>query len=172
VQATPEPQRESGGCVRVAKPEKEAEARGVQPDDALAEKWHDARANARIWTPAPTVMLTRIEGHVGVEALRFYTTRADELIAKHGRLFVFHHWTGITTWEPLVRDQLRKWAAGHAGHLPGTHFLIRSRVLSMAIEVAALALGRELHAHRSEATFFAEVDRTVNQESGRRSVAP
>lgn len=110
-------------------------------------------------------MLTRIEGHVGLDALRFYTTRADELIAKHGRLFVFHHWTGIATWEPLVRDQLRKWAAGHAGSLPGTHFLIRSRMLSMAIEVAALALGRELHAHRSEATFFAELDRVVAQES-------
>ncbi|NUO50876.1 MAG: hypothetical protein HOV80_18645 [Polyangiaceae bacterium] len=137
----------------------------MQPDDALAEKWQDARAHARIWTPAPTVMLTRIEGHVGLEALRFYTLRADELIHKHGRLYVFHHWSGITAWEPLVRDQLRKWAAGHDGHLPGTHFLIRSRMLSMAIEVAALALGRELHAHRSEATFFAELDRVVAQES-------
>lgn len=133
-------------------------------DDAAAEKLTRDRETIRIWTLAPTVIVTRIEGHISVDGLRFYTTRADRLLARTGRLFVFHHWAGITSWEPTVRDELRRWAALHEGQLPGTHFLVQSRILSMAIEVAGLALGRRLHSHRTESTFFAELDRVLASE--------
>lgn len=133
-------------------------------DDATAEKLERERETIRIWTPAPTVIVTRIQGHASLEGLRFYTSRADRLLARTGRLFVFHHWAGITSWEPTVRDELRRWAALHDGRLPGTHFLVQSRMLAMAIEVAALVLGRKLHSHGTEATFFAELDRVLASE--------
>lgn len=133
-------------------------------DDATAEKLTRERETVRIWAPAPTVIVTRIEGHASLEGLRFYTSRADRMLTRSGRLFVFHHWAGITTWEPTVRDELRRWAALHDGQLPGTHFLVQSRVLSMAIEVAALVLGRRLHSHQAESTFLAELDRVLASE--------
>ncbi|MFO0548751.1 MAG: hypothetical protein U0271_10205 [Polyangiaceae bacterium] len=138
-------------------------------DDAAAEIWRGPTGQVAVWMLAPQVIVTRVDGNIQMEGLRFYTSRADRLILREGRLHVFHHWGGVTTWESDVRDELRHWAKGHEGRLVGTHFLVRSRVLSMAIEVAALALGRKLHAHRSEATFFAELENVLGK---RASVPP
>ena len=132
-------------------------------DPSAAESWEGPSGRGSVWRLREDVLATRVEGRGTAELMRFYTTRADEMLAKSPTLYVFHHWAGISSWDPEVRDELRAWAAQYGARLVGTHFLVRSAVLAMAIEVAAMAIGRKLHSHRSEATFFAALSRVLGQ---------
>ncbi|NUP10399.1 MAG: hypothetical protein HOW73_30485 [Polyangiaceae bacterium] len=137
----------------------------MQLADDAAEKWEGDGGRLWLWAVSPTVLVTRVEGYISLEGVRFYTNRADRMIARSGSLYVFHHWGGVLSWDPQARDRLRTWAGAHGKRLPGTHFLVRSRVLAMTIEVAGLALGRKLSAHRSEATFFAALAEVTAQRA-------
>lgn len=138
----------------------------LRDDDA--ERYEGPACVALAWTPAPDVIVTRFRGHADRGALSFYTTRAQRIIDEQGHIYVFHHWAEVNGWDPSVREDLRRWAADRAKALWGSHFLVRTKVLSMALQVAALALGRKLDAYNSEAHFFAALERTL----GRRDRSP
>ncbi len=142
----------------------------LDPRDAKTFELDDGRL--QLWHPQKDAIVTRAEGHGSRELLRFYTDEADLALQSSDKLYIFHHWAGITTWDPLVRDELRAWASQYGDRLAGTHFLVRSPLLAMAIEVAGLALGRKLHSHRSEAAFIAELTRVIGRRATERPKPP
>jgi hypothetical protein len=131
-------------------------------DPEAAEYREELGGLAWVWQLREDVMATRIEGFGSAQLMRFYTARADAMLERSQTLYVFHHWAGVRAWDPDVRHQLRAWAAAYGDRLVGTHFLVRSPLLAMAIEVAGMALGRKLLSHRSEATFFAALQSVLS----------
>lgn len=130
-------------------------------DPQTAESHEEPRGRVWVWKLREDVLATRIEGFGSAELARFYTARADTMLERSATLYVFNHWGGVTSWEAQVRQGLRAWAAQYGERLVGTHFFVRSPVLAMTVEVAALALGRKLHSHRSEASFYAALRRVM-----------
>src|SRR5687768_1929322 len=111
---------------------------------AEARSHRTATGELLLWRAAPRLLVTRISGEVDVEFLRFYTTHAErEMVA--GKITVFHDWAGLTTYEPAARDRLKIWGREHNADFVAVHYLVRAKVLSMVIAVAALTLGRDLH---------------------------
>lgn len=127
---------------------------------AAAEAFRAGDTEALLWTPAPALIVTCLKGHASVELLAFYTARAEREMAR-GRLTVFHDWAGLTTYDPAVRDELRRWGKLHNDRFERVEYLVRSKVVGMLISVAALTLGRELHATADRPTFLADLERAL-----------
>lgn len=129
---------------------------------ADAEVHRAAGCEVALWNPAPRVLVTSLKGHADLAALRFYTGRAEREMAL-GRLTVFHDWTGLTTYDPAVRDELRRWGKQHNDAFDLVHYLVRSKVITMLLSVAALTLGRDLHATTERPVFLAALERALGQ---------
>ncbi len=130
--------------------------------DSNAEQHDNAQTHARVWAPAPGMLVTRARGLGTLAAIRWYTARADRLMAGGQPLrAVFHHWREITSFEPEARSYLRGWAAQRSSSLGEAHYLVSSKLLAMAISTAALALGRNLRAHTDERGFEQLLDQRV-----------
>lgn len=127
---------------------------------AEAEAHRAAGTEALVWNPAPALLITCLKGHADLECLRFYTARAEREMAL-GRLTVFHDWSGLTTYDPAVRDELKRWGKAHNDAFERVQYLVRSKVISMLISVAALTLGRDLHATTERPTFLADLGRVL-----------
>lgn len=112
-------------------------------DEDKAERYEGPRMCARLWTPRPGVVVTRVSGHVDVGATHFYTRFVDQELEKHDMIQVFHDWIGIRGFDPDVRFPYRDWANRVQSRVTPT-FLVSSKVLAMALSVTALMLGREL----------------------------
>jgi len=134
----------------------------------VAFVWNSARAQvlcgqgyrAEIWNPCPGVLITRLRGFGSVECCRFYTDRA-ELEMHIGPLVVFHDWQEVQRYAPEARNHLKQWARIHNDAFGVCHYLIRSKILTMVIAVASLALGRDLIATSERAKFEAALQRSL-----------
>lgn len=110
------------------------------------ETWRSARCSIDLWVPAPDVLVTHVNGYAEWTDFRWYAQRADRIIGKGNNLYIFHDFEGMTGHDSQARTKLTEWAGSRNNFLPGSHFLIRTRMTAMAVSVAALALGRPLKA--------------------------
>ncbi|MBM4362439.1 MAG: hypothetical protein FJ104_07140 [Deltaproteobacteria bacterium] len=125
------------------------------------DRYDSGGSAARLWVPAPGVIVTRASGQGTLAALELYTRRMNQLIATGQRHDVFHHWRDVKAFDPEAREHLRTWAAAHADRLHDASYLVASRLLSMALSVAALALRRDLFVTTREGEFAARLDRAL-----------
>ncbi|MCB9700875.1 MAG: hypothetical protein H6711_03160 [Myxococcales bacterium] len=113
-----------------------------------------------IWNPAPGLLVTRIHGRASVACLRFYARRAEREMGA-GKLTVFHDWEALESYDAEARDGLKSWAKAQGDVFGPVHYLVRSKVISMLVSVAALTLGRDLHATTDRAAFLADLERAL-----------
>ena len=123
-------------------------------DIAEAESLRADGCEVLLWRPITRLLVTRVRGHATVACLRFYEDHAEREM-RSGRISVFHDWSEMTAYEPDARDELKRWARAHNDGFLGVHYLVRSKVVAMLISVAALTLGRDLHATTDRPTFLA-----------------
>ncbi|MCY0991509.1 hypothetical protein OV203_30485 [Nannocystis sp. ILAH1] len=126
----------------------------------MAFAWNDADADVYqvdgtevlLWRPAERFLITRLKGQATLGALQFYTGRAEREMSL-GRLTVFHEWAEMAGYSPSARDELKRWGKQHNDAFDHVEYLVRSKVVAMLISVAALTLGRDLHATTDEVQF-------------------
>lgn len=124
---------------------------------ATAEHFRADNCEALLWSPAPGLIVTRVKGHTNLECLQFYTQRAEREMQR-GKLTVFHDWTGMDSYEPSARDELKRWGKAHNDDFASVDYLVRSKVVAMLVSVAALTLGRDLHATTDREYFLEKLD--------------
>lgn len=124
---------------------------------SAAEHFRAGACEALLWNPAPCLLVTRVSGHASRECLEYYTHRAEREMPR-GKLVVFHDWTGMDGYDPAARDELKRWGKQHNDDFVSVDYLVRSKVVAMLVSVAALTLGRELHATTDRAHFLAKLD--------------
>lgn len=129
-------------------------------NDAEADVYRADDAEVHLWRPARGLLVTRLKGQAKAGCLAFYTGRAEREMAL-GRLTVFHDWTQMTGYEPAARDELKRWGRAHNDDFDHVEYLVRSKVVAMLISVAALTIGRDLHATTDRAAFAADLSRAL-----------
>lgn len=128
---------------------------------AGAQRYRGGAGNeAALWRPQRGVVVTRVTGHADLALLQFYALHA-ELEMQNGPLRVFHDWSGMTGYDPDVREELKRWGKLHNRDFVGVHYLVRSKVVVMLISVAALSLGRDLEATTDRAVFIRQLEATL-----------
>lgn len=130
-------------------------------DEAPTDDYETEATLARLWVPCSGVVVTRVSGVGSLEIIRVYTNRMDRLLMVRRGIRVFHHWHALTSFEPDARAHLRAWASSRKEMLADAHYLVSSKIVSMAIAAAALALGRELVGYTDEAKFTGMLDEAI-----------
>lgn len=127
-------------------------------DTARADAFKGPRSYGWLWRPAADVLVTRLVGHADLSAVSFYTERAAAVLAEGHRLHAFHDWRGLRSHDAAARDELQRFGDAEKDRIEEAHYLLESVVVSTAISVAAVALGRRLLTHGSFAAFEAALD--------------
>ncbi|MDC0717646.1 hypothetical protein [Nannocystis bainbridge] len=131
-------------------------------NDADAEVYQVGGTEVLLWRPAERFLITRLKGQATLGALQFYTGRAEREMSL-GRLTVFHEWAEMAGYSPAARDELKRWGKLHNGAFEQVEYLVRSKVVAMLISVAALTLGRDLHATTDEVQFLDDLFRALER---------
>lgn len=131
-------------------------------NDAAADVYYADGTEVLLWRPTERFIITRLKGQATLAALNFYMTRAEREMSS-GRLTVFHEWAEMSTYEPAARDELKRWGKQHNDAFDHVEYLVRSKVVAMLISVAALTLGRDLHATTDEVQFVDDLFRHLEQ---------
>lgn len=127
---------------------------------AEADVYRTEEVEAYLWRPARGLLLTRLKGQATVGCLGLYCGHAEREMA-FGRLTVFHDWAELTGYEPAARDELKRWGKLHNDDFDHVEYLVRSKVLAMVISVAALTIGRDLHATTERDKFDTDLARAL-----------
>lgn len=125
---------------------------GLRWDETHAEPF-PGDGDGAIWRPRPGLLFTRARGRVSAAMARFYIAAAQDELAGTKRLYVFHDWLEVASYETEARDLLRAFGKTVADGRLRAHYLVRSKIVSMAIQTAALVLGRELASTSQRAEF-------------------
>lgn len=134
-------------------------------DDALAERYEGPKMVGRFWIAAPGVVATRVDGHVDAGAVRFYTSRIDRLIFSGQSVRTFHDWSGITGFDPDVRQPYRAWVERRMKLLSPPQILIKSKILGMAVAATDLVLRHGVTAHTEMSPFAAALEHAIRAAS-------
>lgn len=128
--------------------------------EAEADVYREDEAEVYLWRPVRGLLITRLKGQATLGCLGFYTSRAGREMML-SRLTVFHDWAEMTSYESGARDELKRWGKDHNDDFDHVEYLVRSKVVAMLISVAALTIGRDLHATTDRAAFEADLARAL-----------
>jgi hypothetical protein len=118
--------------------------------------------STRVTWPAPSVMLTVIEGFCGDEQAAIHTREARAAYARGLRLHHFFDVEGMTNYASSARVELTRFAIEHRAHVASATFLVRHRLVAMGVSTAALAarlVGLDFHILHDRGQFERLIDR-------------
>lgn len=122
-------------------------------EEGLAQRYESREATGLVWRPAWGVLVTRVTGHGTPAVTRFYISIAQSAIVEFGTLRVFHDWSGLKGYDPEARDLMRAFGKTNDDERVRVHYLVGSKILSMAIQTAGLVLGRDFPSTTDRAVY-------------------
>jgi hypothetical protein len=108
---------------------------------ATFEVWGFRASTARLEWPRPALAVLQIVGHGHGELAAPILRRWDEGLRKSERLTLLCDFWEMPGYESSLRLALTDWSVEHRARLEPIHVLTRSRLVSMGVAVANLALG-------------------------------
>ena len=134
-------------------------------DLAEADVYRGESGEVALWRPRRGLIITRLRGFGASECARFYMAHAEREML-HGRLTVFHEWSGMEGYDPATREAMKRWGKLHNADFDQVQYLVRSKVVAMVLTVAALTLGRDLLATTDREEFSAALERALQAPAG------
>lgn len=133
----------------------------VEYDEELAQRYESREATALVWRPAWGILVTRMTGHGTAAITKFYISIAQSAIVECGTVRVFHDWSGLKGYDPEARDLIRAFGKTNDDERVRVHYLIASKILSMAIQTAGLVLGRDFASTTDRAVYDRWVEAAI-----------
>jgi hypothetical protein len=139
----------------------------MSADDQRVETLDTGRCRAEVSLRAPGVLATRVVGHANLAVARFYVARAQREMLTERHLRVFHDWSGLTGYDPEAREALRDFATKNDDTRVRVYLLIRSKIVSMAIQTASLVMRRDFQATSDAAVFEQWLREALRERPGK-----
>jgi hypothetical protein len=115
--------------------------------------WRGARGNMGIWAPASGILLVQLSGF-GEEAYAEHVIEGiDRPIARGDRLRLFIDMEGMTNYDSALRTKLTTRLLQCREQIDSMVVLAKSRIVTMGVSVANLALGGIISAHEDRDEF-------------------
>jgi hypothetical protein len=130
-------------------------------EDSTTEKAQEKKVRTteqgtlRTWSEARGVFVIQFSGHLTSPLAHHLMTDTNMKIAQHAPIYIFNDWSGMKSYDSDARTDLTTWAARIKPRLLGVHLLVSSKLVSMGISVANLALGGFLQAHAERTSWDA-----------------
>lgn len=93
-----------------------------------------------MYTPLPSVLVTRVRGHLCEGDADDWIEAAEPFMAGGQEIRIFNDWGTMEGYDSAARRRLTDWAKNHRQQLLGTYFTVTSRIVSMGVAVAGVAL--------------------------------
>jgi len=110
---------------------------------------------AHFWRPRADLLVTRVRGRIDVPIVEAYVARADRAIVRGVRPHVFHDWYDVDGYDAEARRRYREWGTTHKDEFASRVYLVRSKILAMALSAAAVAVGIDMKIHAKREPFLA-----------------
>ncbi|HET6346474.1 MAG TPA: hypothetical protein VFH51_16190 [Myxococcota bacterium] len=121
-----------------------------------------------VWTPAPNIVCSRVEGHLDLGMYPSILKRCQEVVDSGRRLISFHDWQDMSGYDTGARTEMTLWCLAHAKSLDDAHLLVKHQVVALGVSIAAV-LVRNLKTYTERAA-FQEALRRLSQPGQRRAV--
>ena len=105
-------------------------------------------------TPKPNVVYFQVTGHLDKTIGRRFLDLVDRVVAVQSHFHAFCDFADTTGYDSEVRTMFTQWVASHRIRTT-VHILVGSKIVSMGVSVANLALGGSLIGYTSRAIFDA-----------------
>lgn len=96
-----------------------------------------------------SILVTQASGRPGIEAIELLIRRSDDLIARTGKIEVFHDWFGVTGYGPEVRARMTPWAYATRKQHRSIHIGTNAGLVRMGVTMVNLATGAPIRAYDS-----------------------
>jgi hypothetical protein len=108
--------------------------------DSQSQAWRTRRGTMTLtWTESGSLLV--VVGTHGDRVLApLMTKRADAMVLRSRMMLFFDFWT-MPTYDSEMRTEWTSWLVSHRARLDGLHVVARSKLVSMGVSVANLALG-------------------------------
>lgn len=101
--------------------------------------YQDERGRFEVFFPRPTLGVTRARGHLShVMALRWIET-LDPVFDRGIPISNFHQWHDAESYDSHARRTVTSWAVRRISSCREIHFLLRSKLIAMAVSTVNLA---------------------------------
>jgi hypothetical protein len=115
-----------------------------------------------LWTPAASIVLARLQGY-GAEAFAEPITEAfDRVLANSDSIRLFFDAESLENYDSTLRTSLTDRFVRDRKRLSELHVLVRSKIVSMGVSVANMALGGMVVSHTERSTFSDAIDSALH----------
>jgi hypothetical protein len=126
---------------------------------------------SRVWSPAPRVVVTSFSGY-GSYAFAAVIKRDTMPFFEPGtRSVLFSDWYDMTGYDSRARVELTRWMSWMRPRISDLHLLVRSKIVSMGVAVANLALGGWLNSTTNRVVWKGMLQEAVRRAQERSAFA-
>jgi hypothetical protein len=109
------------------------------------------------------VVYEQVTGYLESGVVAKITQPIDRLIATGSKPIIFNDWWDLTGYDTDARLKLTDWIFWIRGKIVGSHILVRSKIVSMGVSIANLALGGMLTVYTDRGEFALAYHRAMRQ---------
>lgn len=99
------------------------------------------------------VVYEQVTGYLEKDVVGKITHPIDKLIGQGARPIIFNDWWELSGYDSDARLKLTDWIFWIRGKIVGSHILVRSKIVSMGVSIANLALGGMLTVYTDRQEF-------------------
>lgn len=115
--------------------------------------WRAARGSLGIWAPSPGVLLVQLNGYGEVGYAAHIIDAIDRAVESRSRIKMFYDMEGMSNYDSALRTKLTARFLQCRKETDELVVLAKSRLVSMGVTVANLALGGLIKIHQDRASF-------------------
>lgn len=119
----------------------------------------EGESTLKLWRPAPRVIVTRVVGFMPESFGDRLISDIDRILAEGEGFVGFNDWELCEDYDAVARKRLTRWLAARLSAFESVSVLLGSRILSMGVSVANIALRGHLRSSTDRAWFEAELRR-------------
>ncbi|MDI1445734.1 hypothetical protein [Polyangium sp. 6x1] len=109
------------------------------------------------------VVYEQVSGYLEKEVVSKITQPIDKLIGQGAKPIIFNDWWELSGYDSDARLKLTDWIFWIRGKIVGSHILVRSKIVSMGVSIANLALGGMLTVYTDRQEFTLAYHRALRQ---------
>lgn len=125
--------------------------------------WHTARGRLGIWLPSPSLLVVGLQEHGEAEFAQPIIDAYERLSAK-GSIHLFFDTETMTSYDSPLRTELTARFVPDRKRIASFYVLVQSKLVTMGIGVANIALGGIVHATADRAQFKARLGAVLFQQ--------
>lgn len=118
--------------------------------------WRTARGSLGLWRPFPSLLITALRDHGDAEFVAPMMAAYESL--PQGSIHLFIDAEHVTSYDSSFRTELTARVAGDRQRIASFHILVKSRLVSMGVSVANLALGGIISTTADRRQFTVKLD--------------